>query len=216
MALIEVLFGNGRKARIGVVQLDASVQEQHSKAVEVPLHPVEAGADISDHVRPLPEELTINGVVSNHPVVLLATLRAPSPIITPGFPSGERVLQPPTEDRVEAAYAELRRVMDAGELVTVSTTLRDYSDMAIVGLQVSRDAQNGNVLNAQIALRQVILATVEQVAAPEPVTAANVPTKNLGAKDVKPAPAGFDLRSVLRESVVAPARAVFAPAPVVP
>lgn len=200
MALLEVLFGSGRKARVGVVQFDASVSEGHGKEAEVPDHPVEVGADISDHIRRKPETLNVNGIVTNHPIVFLASLNAPSPKL------GELA---PTEDRVEAAYSELRRVMDAGELVDAVTTLREYRNMAITSLQVQRDAANGNVLNAQLSLREIILASVERVDQPQPVAAA----KNLGRKATTPADATTDAKahSVLKGLTDFVGGAIFGP-----
>lgn len=50
--------------------IDATVSEQHQLDSEVTDHPVEKGVNLSDHVRALPDTLTLNGVISNTPIFL--------------------------------------------------------------------------------------------------------------------------------------------------
>ena len=56
--------------QIADIWIDVSVREVHSTQAEVTHFPVEEGADISDHVRLMPEQLQIEGLVSNQPVEL--------------------------------------------------------------------------------------------------------------------------------------------------
>ena len=170
MAALEILFGIVERTRIGVVFLDAAVTETHTKRNEIPSHPVESGADISDHVRRVPEEIIINGLVSNHPIAILASLTAASPIQGDTGPIG---------DRAGEAYKQLRELMDNAELIEVITGLRDYSNMIISGLRVEREAATGNVINVTITCREVILVELETVDAPENL-ASKAP--NLGSK----------------------------------
>lgn len=176
MALLEVIFGKPRLAQIGVLTLDASLEETHSSASEVTEHPVEEGTNISDHIRRLPETLEINGIVTNHPLFLLPSFDAPSPI------QGDNRRQ---SDRVKAAYDKLKEIHDSGELVDVVTSLREYTNMAITGFTTLRNASNGNVLNTTISMREIITAIVETVDAPVPVTK----TVDQGKKTTKPADA---------------------------
>ena len=63
-------------ATIGTVVVDASITETHSLAAEATEHPVEQGADISDHVHVRPIQLSITGLVSNHPIQVPASQAA--------------------------------------------------------------------------------------------------------------------------------------------
>lgn len=47
--------------------LDASVHEMHTGTSTVTDHPVERGSNVADHIRPDPDEVTIEGVISNTP-----------------------------------------------------------------------------------------------------------------------------------------------------
>jgi hypothetical protein len=161
MGLTELVFGGKTRANVGVVQFDASVSEIYTDTVEITDHPVETGSVISDHIRKLPSSIEINGVVTNNPLVFLASSRAESPLITD-------TSRP--DDRVEAAYTELRRVQNVGEVVDVVTSLRDYSNMVIESISVSRDANTGNILNSSITLREITIAKEISIETPVPIT----------------------------------------------
>jgi hypothetical protein len=57
-----------RHVTIGDVWIDVSVREGHELQAEITEHPVEAGANVADHIRPLPAAITIEGIVTNHPI----------------------------------------------------------------------------------------------------------------------------------------------------
>lgn len=56
--------------QIAAIWIDVSLREQHNSAAEVTRHPVEDGVDITDHVRLAPDQLQIEGLVSNQPIEL--------------------------------------------------------------------------------------------------------------------------------------------------
>lgn len=172
-----ILGGGPRKAILAVqetfeaIVFDASVSETHSKAVDVTDHPVEVGSDISDHVRKKPDELSVNVIVTNHPPILLASLRA-TPISGFGDPS----------TRAEDAFAFLESIHDAGKLVQFTTTFKVYRNMIITSLSIPRDAARGNVADIQMSLREIIIATTLQVDPPVPTNASRSSKQNLGNK----------------------------------
>src|SRR4051812_43565615 len=53
---------------IGTIWVDVSISEKHSLSAAVTEHPVESGSNITDHVRPEPRVIQIEGLVTNHPV----------------------------------------------------------------------------------------------------------------------------------------------------
>ena len=180
MALTEVVFGAPRLGRIGLVQMDAMVNEVHSKANDITEHPVEVGTNISDHIRRRPERITVRGIVSNTPIVIGASFRAPSPIVDDlTF----------TSERAELAYAQLSLTMDAGELVEVITTFKEYSNMAIESLVVERDARRGNIAEMVIELREVIIAVTQQVVVQAQANPAS-DLRNDGVRPTTPATGG--------------------------
>jgi hypothetical protein len=151
MALTELLFKK-TATQVGLIRFDATPRETHTKTNEVTSHPVESGASISDHIRRMPQELEINGIVTNHPVTILASVFATSP--------KEDDLTNPF-DRVGTANEELDRIMDDGELVTVVTSLREYQNMTIVSKSVQREPRSGNILDTTLSLKEVLITTTE-------------------------------------------------------
>lgn len=179
MAALSVLFGaSPRRGRVGLVEFDATVRELHTKESEITDHPIEDGSVVTDHVRTRPDAIEINGVVSDTPIVILASLAASSPLTD---------VDSPAQNRVEIAYAELRRIQDAGEQVDVFTTLREYTGMVIQSSSVPRDARLGNSLDVTLRLRQITVAETERVDAPVPVTKANEKSSNQGQQTSTPA-----------------------------
>src|SRR6266702_3660671 len=53
----------------GSVVLDAAVNENHTVAADITRHQVEKGSDVTDHIRPLPRRLSVEGIVTNTPIV---------------------------------------------------------------------------------------------------------------------------------------------------
>jgi hypothetical protein len=197
MGLTDLLFKK-QKAQIGtrfptpefplpaLVEFDASVSEAHNDEVEVTEHPVEDGSDVADHIRKLPNVITIEGLITNTPIIFLASIQAESPVI------GDLK---PTHDRVETGYAKLREFQDAGILVDVITSLRQYTDMVLLTVGVQRDTLNGNVLNCIMTLRKLKKAKALTVDLPTPEDVANNAAQNAGQQSSSPASAGQAAKS---------------------
>jgi hypothetical protein len=130
-------------------------------------NPVEDGADMTDHIQRTPEELQIVGIVSDTPVLFLASLRA-QPAVTGGD----------SKDRAKDAYTFIKEIKDGGKLVQVSTSLRDYTNMAVVGLSVIRDKETSRVVEMALSLQ-----TKQGKKTKQPETEANqTQARSLGAR----------------------------------
>lgn len=146
-----------------VVELDASLEELHTASVDITRHPVEKGADITDHIRRKPRRIRITGIVTNTPIVLFAFARTSL---------GGR--------RAELFFEAIEEVMNSGTLVSVFTTLKQYDNMAIREITVPRNKDKGNVVEATITFEEVILVQTQTTLATNPVSAANKGTANAG------------------------------------
>ncbi len=142
--------------------------EQHQADVEVTEHPVEKGANIADHIRPKPEMITIDGVITD------------TPIPAPETPIA---LRRDKKGAAADAHAVLLRLKNSGELVTVVTALRTYQNMALKALSIPRDAKQGEVLRFSAAFVNVsqVETKTETVGLPKNQK------KNLGKKAAKQA-----------------------------
>ncbi len=166
-------------AIIGNLILDATLSEVHTKTNIVTSHPVEDGSVISDHIQRQPEKIEITGLVSDSPIVWLASLFASSPIaddLTHPF------------DRADLAYTEVLDMMDSGNMYDVITPLREYENMVVAGVTVTKDGATGNTVPLAIRLEEVITVETKTVAAPVTDTTPKKPPVDKGRVNPKPAP----------------------------
>lgn len=175
-----------KRAQLADIELDASLSETHSASVEVTDHPVESGASVSDHARALPEQLTIEGLVTNNP------LWGPTSSAAESFQVG-RPVRTTAPSRSGAIYRKLLQLKDAGTAIDVKTGLREYTDMVITSLNVPRDASTGDALRFSITLKQIKTATLQVVQTEDKVKA----KKDLGPKQTKATPAATENNSLL-------------------
>lgn len=174
------------------IAIDAVPNERHGSPTMITDHAVETGANISDHIRPEADTLSIEGVISNTPIFLPPdhtdgaretvvevegvgpSIRVPLPLVgslvgnIPIAPNPKGVVRgyEPSFDRVAACYEELLKIRSEGRLVRVITTLREYEDMGIVNLEVTRNVQAGNSLVFTMDLKQVRFGSTETVPVP--------------------------------------------------
>lgn len=188
MAQVSLLFQRTNVV-IDTITLDVSLSEQHASEVEITDHPVESGTNISDHARPKPDTLVIEGMVSNDPL--------PQPSSTtfthtvPGDPGGIRGnvtfasrIDDPDLTRAGQAYQDLLDLKNAGKLITVVTALRSYANMMVRSLSVPRDPHTGQILKFSITLTEVRIASLQTVNL-APVAK---PVEHKGKKAVEPTP----------------------------
>ena len=60
---------------IGDIAIDCTVTERHTSTATVTEHPVESGSNITDHIRPEPVQLSVNGIITNTPIGAQQTQR---------------------------------------------------------------------------------------------------------------------------------------------
>lgn len=143
-----------------VITFDATPNENHSSNAEPTDHPIEAGSDASDHIRKLPDELGLLGVVTDTP------LQKSGNPIEPASTGGD------VNQRAISAYDFLYLTQDRGKLVRIFTKLRDYRNMSITALNITRDKDTSRIINGKIQLREIKIAVTEQVEAPTPAASA--------------------------------------------
>lgn len=121
---------------------DAFTKENHSGSVRVTEHPVQGGANISDHAYNLPDKLTLEILVSDSVESIVA-----------GQFSGSK-------SKSITAYEVLRSLKERRVLVSVRTRLHYYTNMIIENMSVSDDYKSANSLRCTVSLRQVMMAVV--------------------------------------------------------
>jgi len=154
------------KDKNNFVELDVSIQEGHTFAATATEHPVEAGANVSDHVRPNADKLKISGLVSNTPLTDNQISRNPI--------------------RAEQAFGILRDWLKRGEQLTVSTTLDTYETMVLTELSVTRDKEKTNAAFMDMSFTKIVLAESQfATVAPISETKATQKKQNVGKQPTK-------------------------------
>lgn len=151
--------------------IDAALSESHDYESEVTDYPIERGANVIDHVRNRPLTVSLECVVSDTPLPLIASQRDTS------------------EAPSVAAMAKLEAIRDAREPIKIVTGLRTYENMIMVSLSVPVDVETGDALRFRASFRQVSIIenrrVTVRVAAPRGQAKRNLGAKPSAAIDVR-------------------------------
>lgn len=162
---------------LNAVIFDAEISSKHESSAEVTDHAVERGQDVSDRVRPNPDTVSIEAMVTNTP---LAAPPSQAEGITASFQAVQLVAEgrqisvtvlrfSERFDRARSVDAVMRALQKSGTLVRIHTSLRDYEDMAITRFTADRDAATASALPVVLEARAVRLVDTQLVQVPEPV-----------------------------------------------
>jgi hypothetical protein len=191
--MVEITFelANGQ---IQAIEIDATTNETHEASAEVTEHPVERGADISDHARKNLDAITLQVVVSNQPI------RQPGTQMD-GVQSEQRGLEisDPTTglvlatanvlafdgefDRVRTVYGELLRLMEESVVVGIITSLREYENMLLRRVSPIREASTGDSLRCTVEATEVRIVDSEVVDVPDPEETRGRDARNRGRRN---------------------------------
>jgi hypothetical protein len=163
-------------------EIDCTVHETYSRRSDITEYPVEAGAAVVDHIRPLPDVITLEGIVSDTPFGDLAARRGMDPdLLNPrGLPS-------------EQALAVLRDIHNAREPVTIETARGVFENMAMESFD--DEPRNADALFFVAVFKQVKIVRNERTTVrvatprasrridrgnqqPDPVTTVPAPTSD--------------------------------------
>lgn len=152
--------------------VDAAIVEDHTLDNEVTSHPMEKGAATTDHSRVVPDELTLDCVVSDHPLNKVIDARG-----------AEVDGAAPSQD----AYERLKFMRARGTPVTVTTSLGTHENMMITRLGIPRKVDDGEALRFRISFRVAEFVenerTVVRIAVPQ-----QAKKVNRGSKPAKTPP----------------------------
>ena len=122
---------------------DAVFRTEHLSARQITSHPVQTGANISDHSYKIPSTLSMDVGVSD----VMANFN----------PMG--LIFSNAKSKSVNAFEELLKIQDSGNPVTVYTRLKKYENMIIERVSAREDYKSINEMRAQIQLQEVVIAT---------------------------------------------------------
>jgi hypothetical protein len=163
-----------------ILKLDAALNIGHDTQTTPTEHPLEDGASISDHIIRKPAILSIEGIVTDDPISIVASaLGAVSGIpgsliggvagsVVSGAISalGSALLEGDGRRSVNA-YETLLNLQKEGIPLTVVTGLKTYTNMVLFGLNVPQSSRNSNALQFSAKLKKIEIAVSETVIVPK-------------------------------------------------
>jgi len=133
--LAALLFFRGkREYKVAGIKFDLLLGEQHNFSNSVTEHNIEEGQPITDHIENQLERGGLTGLISNFS------------ILTPGLLGG---------NRAQDAFDAMERLWKERTLVTISTIMKVYEDVAITNIAISRTEGTGEAIVANISFKKV-------------------------------------------------------------
>lgn len=192
---------------------DVVTSEVHEATCDPTEFPVETGADISDHIRSKPAQVTIVGHITMTPmsggVFGPMALNAPfydnpisslsSAISAAGDAIKNAVLGPPGPlviqvmqfpiplDPITDSHTLLKAIKDSRLLCVVTTSTLTYSDVALISLTMNKSELG--IAEFTCVFREIITVTSQTVVAPIPLVLTGLPKKSAGTTTPTPSPA---------------------------
>jgi hypothetical protein len=146
-------FENG----LVTIDFDVALSEVHEWTNDVTTSPVEEGSPIADHIRPLPDRLTIKGMITN------ATLASDvSSIIS----SKTQIDGDGAINRTQTAFDFLRKMKEDRLTVTVYTKYNVYPDMALKSVTIPRDTGLGEAIQFTAEFEHIRIVSTQTTDVP--------------------------------------------------
>lgn len=160
---IFVLFNPHREpAKIGALELEATIQERHDLQSTVTSDPVETGFTISDHVIRQPVEIHLEGKISDRP---LQIMKGVLENVTNEFFSSENT---DNEDNRLSQYVfdYLYEMQRNAQLINVLTNFKLYKDMVIEKLDIPYTKQTGRAIHFSAKCKHINFVTSQKTSIP--------------------------------------------------
>jgi hypothetical protein len=133
------------KTNVGGYFFDAVFKTQHTSKLRITSHPVQGGANISDHAYMEPLSVTMDIGMSD---------ANPSPILGQFVSAG---------NKSQSAFDELRKMQESRTPLDVYTRFKAYTNMLIEEISVPDDVKTSTGMRATLMLRQIIMVDVPVV-----------------------------------------------------
>ena len=145
--------------KVGSVELDLILDEDHSKSAQVTENPLQDGRAISDGIFLELQEGSLTGLVTNHSVKL-AEERAKQLDLQDSETLMAEAENYQLENRAKQAWIDLKAVMDAKQPVTIVTSLEVYDNVAITNISTERNGDSGDALEIKVSFRQILTVSL--------------------------------------------------------
>ena len=138
---ISLFFKGNRTYGVGNIKFDLLYTESHNFDSAVSVHPVEDGSQISDHIQNAMESGSITGLISNYSIN--------ADVIT--------------SNRAQDVFNALVSLWNERTLVTITSILKVYDNVAITSMPIIRDASSGESIIIQLSFQQVKVVKLQEL-----------------------------------------------------
>lgn len=145
--------------KVGSVELDLILDEDHSKSAQVTENPLQDGRAISDGIFLELQDGSLTGLVTNHSVKR-AEERAKQLELQDSETLMAEAKNYQLENRAKQAWVDLKAVMDAKQPVKIVTSLEVYDDVAITNISTGRNGDSGDALEIKVSFRQILTVSL--------------------------------------------------------
>ena len=161
------------------IEMDATTEVSHNFTARVSEHPVEVGADITDHVRAENPTFDIKGYVSNHHIM---DVQAGNVIGNDG-------------KRTQIVYDYLRDMYNRSIPFTLVTEFESFTNCVITDLNIPVTADKAEAVEINLKVKKLRLVAVEylntSVTIAEDKSGDSEGTRNGGTESTEEAPEFF-------------------------
>lgn len=168
------------KGNIGGIEIQATLEETYIDVLQTTTHPVEVGAEITDHAFKRPKDVIIRCGWSN------SGLEALVGMVSALF-SGELSVS----DYVSGIYSQLLALQESRVPFDITTSKRQYKNMLIIALMVKVDEKTSEALFCTATCREIIIAQTQATTLPpkenQQAPESTAATENTGTKQAAPA-----------------------------
>lgn len=158
-----------KSQNIGGIHVQTGIREEHTSKLSVTDHPIEKGADVTDHSFVQPTRVVLECGWSNSSSILSSLLSGNFDsgslgAIAGGLFSGGTMS---ASDYVSGIWSKLQKMQQARGLVTIQTGLVTYKNMLIEECRCYRDKTTSFSLMATITCRQINVVSTSSTTVPD-------------------------------------------------
>lgn len=136
---------------------DLFISEKHALSFKVGEHPLQNGATVSDHVQRELQEVTVEGMFTNHPI----GGKSSSEKVTFDKNYASQDVLSSVANTALQKLESLRNLAKKKEPVRLVCSLDIYPKMVITNIEYERDKDSGNAIRFSVTLREVNIVSLK-------------------------------------------------------
>ena len=153
------------------IEIEATPTQGFERTAEVTEHPVESSTNVADHVKVANGVVSLEGVITNTPVLIPSTQMRGVTRATETVQVGRgEFVSVQQWSGVFNRVADCDRLLDAlvvgRYVVRLTTVLRTVENLILARYKVDKDAETGESINVTLELKQLRIATTARAPVP--------------------------------------------------